>query len=196
MNNLENPEEIWKDIPGYEGLYQVSNLGNVKSLERKVINNLGFRIVRERILKQNKDNLGYICVGLSNKGKINIIRIHRLVGLCFLSKLDNKLYINHKDGIKNNNRVENLEWCNQSENIKHSFEILGRIISQDTRNKMSLCKSKTVLQYSIDDKFIREWKSGTEIYNTLNINYRNISHCCLGRRKTAGGYKWKFKENI
>ncbi len=111
--------EKWKDIEGYEGYYQVSNLGNVKSLGRYVNNpHGGKRYIRERILKPfNKK--GYLYVDLL---KIKQHRIHRLVAAAFIDNKDDSAEVNHINGIKNDNRVENLEWCTRSENMKHSYK--------------------------------------------------------------------------
>ncbi len=116
-------EEIWKDIEGYEGIYQVSNLGQIKSLERTVNNGTGFRKVRERILKPVLNNYGYqlVCLRFSN-GKQKSITIHRLVAFAFISIDKYRFQVNHKNGIKTDNRLENLEWCCHNENILHAIK--------------------------------------------------------------------------
>lgn len=114
--------EIWKDIPGYEGLYQVSNLGRIKSLERDFKDKLGRRWYRkESILKSN--NLGgYLSVSLRKDGKTRYKSIHRLVALVFIPNPNMKLEVNHKNGLKDDNRLENLEWCDRSYNLKHAYD--------------------------------------------------------------------------
>ena len=154
--------EEWKDIKDYEGLYQISNLGNIKSL------------IKNKILKPyiNKKN-GYSYIGLHKNKKIEVIRIHKLVATHFIPNLNNFPVINHKNGIRNDNRVDNLEWCTQKYNITYS---LGKKISQ----------------YNINNNFIKEWNSAMEIERNLKISNSNINKCCQNKRKTAGGYIWKY----
>ena len=118
-------EEIWKDIEGYEGLYQVSNYGRVKSLPKihkttKNYNKLGY-ITKEKILKQRKTQRGYFLVTLYKEQKSKSLYVHRLVVNMFISNKDNKPCINHKNGDKKDNKVTNLEWCTYSENMIHAY---------------------------------------------------------------------------
>lgn len=117
-------EEVWKDIEGYEGLYQVSSLGKVRSLNRKVRHSSGNSmrvLVGKEILTFNA-GAGYLCVSLCKKGTIVRKYVHHLVSAAFLETQNNKKEINHKNGIKTDNKVENLEWCTHGENQKHSWK--------------------------------------------------------------------------
>lgn len=112
--------EIWKDIQGYEGIYQISNLGNVKSLSRTIYRKCGNYISKEKLLKQHVGTTGYYIVDLKKNGKRRTFKVHRLVAKAFLSELKDKPFVNHKDGDKLNNSVSNLEWCSQQENMQHA----------------------------------------------------------------------------
>ena len=115
--------ETWKDIENYEGYYQVSNLGRIKRLERKMIDNRNRIFINKGgILKLKVGNSGYKYVNLSKNGKVKSKTVHRLVGLAFLENKNNKRCINHKDGIKTNNNISNLEWVTYKENSIHALE--------------------------------------------------------------------------
>ena len=170
--------EIWKDIKGYEGKYQVSNLGNVKSLERFRNGKSNSKVyVPEKLLKGKCDKDGYIvyalCTGVHKKTKF--YRVHRLVAEAFLPNPNNLPMVNHKDENPKNNCVENLEWCDAKYNARYSFSV-------------------PVLQYSINGDFIRKWDCITEIQDKLNIYRSSICACCNGKYKTAGGYKWEYEK--
>lgn len=179
-------EEIWKDIEGYEGLYRVSNMGRVKSLERTRIPNCPSKffksaVVIERILKPGISS-GYCRVALSKEGRCVEISVHRLVALSFIKNPENKPQINHINGIKTDNRAENLEWVTAKENRAHA-------IKSGLIDFSSFCKP--VAQFSLDGEFIRIWDSSKLIERTLGIRHANIRACCNGERHKAGGFIWK-----
>jgi hypothetical protein len=118
-------EEIWKDIPGYERLYQASNLGRIKSLAKMSKNRGGVYLRKENFLKPTINNKGYCIVKLyKNEGKIkNTIFVHKLISITFISNPKNYLEINHIDGVKTNNCVQNLEWCSRSHNVKETYRL-------------------------------------------------------------------------
>ena len=175
--------EIWKDVAGYEGLYQVSDQGRVKSLERKVRHwRGGERIQKERILKPAVTQDGYLKVGLWAGGKRKTLKVHRLVCQAFHKNPDNKQEINHVNEDKTDNRACNLEWCTRRENINHG-----------SRNeRVAKARSKLVGQYTRDGELIKIWPSTIEAQRQTGFNCGNISEVANGNRKTAYGYIWKY----
>lgn len=197
--------EIWKDIKGYEGLYQVSDLGRVKSLKREVKNKNGFRIVKEKVLKPIINNKGYYVYGLRKNGKLEMKLLHRLIGEHFLENKNKFTCINHIDGNKLNNRIDNLEWCTYKHNIKEAFRLGLNTYTYQKNFQHNYWKgkygkdhncSKCVLQYDLNNVFIKKWDSITDASKKTNINYYSISNNCRGKQKSAGGFIWKFKEEI
>lgn len=175
--------EIWRDIEGFEGLYQVSDLGRVKSLERNIVKGRGgLYKIEEKILKSSKDKNGYLKVHLYKEGKQKTYLVHRLVASTFLDNPDSLPEVNHKDENPQNNCVENLEYCNSKYNSNYG--------SRNERVVKSL--SKPILQFAKDGKFIKKWDSATQVERELNLNQSHISYCCKGKLKSAYGYKWKY----
>ena len=171
--------ETWKNIKGYEGLYQVSNMGRVKSLERK--NCLG-RTIKERILKPAMDRGGYLQVGLCAGGKKKTLKVHRLVCEAFHDNPENKPDANHINENKTDNRACNLEWSTRRENLNHG-----------TRNERSAkALSKPICQYTLDEKIVKTWASLTEVKRQTGFGQSHISEVANGNRKTAYGFIWKY----
>ena len=172
-------EEVWRDIEGFEGLYQVSDQGRVKSLERKVKHWCGGeRIQKERILKPSMDKDGYLLVTLCAGGKPKTLKVHRLVCEAFHENPDNKPQVNHINEDKTDNRACNLEWCTCKQNVNHG-----------SRNERV---SKPVGQYSLDGKLIKLWPSTMEAERQAGFNHGNISEVANGNRKTAHGFIWRY----
>lgn len=184
--------EIWKPVVGYEGLYEVSNIGRVKSLERYVNDRGGFKLLKERILKEVQSRSGHLKVKLSKNSMSKLYFTHRLVAQAFIPNPDNLPVINHKDEDPINNRVENLEWCTVAYNNRYGT------VRQRQAEKAHLRKHPTqykkVYQYTKSGELIKEWESICSIQNDLGYNRGNISACCLRKPHyhTAYGYVWRF----
>ena len=120
-------EEIWVDIKGYEGFYQVSNQGRVRSVEREIIRNGRTTKLKGRVLKQNVDSKGYLCVNLSKENKTKTVRVHRLIAIAFIPNPENKPYIDHINTIRTDNRIENLRWATIEENANNPLSVEKQI---------------------------------------------------------------------
>lgn len=179
--------EIWKDIKGYENIYQVSNTGRVKRIG--VYRNQSKKEwSREKLLKPAIKENKYMFVALSKNGKVSAKYIHRLVAEAFINNPLNKPTVNHKDGDRCNNTVENLEWATYLENNIHSIKVLKR----DSKNSSD---SKPVLQFDKEGNFIKEYPSMREAQRQTGIIGIDKVCCGVKYRKTAGGYVWKYKDN-
>lgn len=173
--------EEWRDVYGYEGFYQVSSKGRVRSLDRESSG----KKYRGKILS-SKVAAGYRIVGLCKDGKKASQRVHRLVARAFIENPDNLSEVNHLDGNKNNNCVENLEWCTSRENKIHAW-VTGL-------TKAPPCTPVVPVIQIYDGQVIAEYVSIKVAATLLAISDEDICKCCKGKRKTAGGYGWKYKE--
>lgn len=191
-------EEIWKNVVDYEGLYEVSNLGQVRSMPRKGT----FR--DKHILRQAKNNNGYPMVHLFKNGKGKAIAVHRIVAKTFLKNPLNKRDVNHIDGNKENNNISNLEWTTHTENMKHArkhnlIAISNNVINQGKKigkkygKKNGKKRAKKVIQYK-DNNILNVWNSLTEANKNTNVAISEISRCCNNKKAYAGGYQWSFLE--
>ena len=172
-------EEVWRDIEGYEGLYQVSNMGRVKSLGRK--DRFG-RVIKERILEPAVTHNGYLRVGLHVDGKRKMLRVHRLVCEAFHENPDNKSEVNHVNENKTDNRACNLEWSTRTENCNHG--------SRNERVAKAL--SKPIGQFSLDGKLIKVWQSACEARRQTGFDQGYVGAVARGKFKQAYGYIWKY----
>ena len=190
-------EEIWKDIEGYEGIYQVSNLGRVRSLDRYYEkphprNGVPTRYLkRGQIIISHPSRNGYMGVVLKvNRVQKNFM-VHRLVAKAFVPGYFEGADVNHKDCDRTNNRADNLEWVTRRENLMYHTPDNETPMEQIHKSQRS-----PVIQMTMEGEFIREWPSIHAAHLALNIDSKSITGCCRGYygNKSAGGYRWKFKE--
>lgn len=167
--------EVWKDIVGFEGYYQVSSCGRVR------------RSDNHKIKSSPLNAYGYPQVNLYKDGKSHLYRVHRLVATAFIPNPNNLPMINHKDEVTTNNNVNNLEWCDAKYNVNYG----------SGKAKRALSRSKRVLQYSLTGQLIQEWKSATEAARELGFPQSGINWCCLRKPKhnSCKGYIWRFKDD-
>ena len=206
---LDNfPKEEWKDVENYEGLYQVSNLGRVKSLK----DNNGKP--REKIMKQGKTKNGYLRIMLCKNGKRERFLVHRLVANAFIPNPNNFKCVNHKDEDKTNNCVNNLEWCTYQYNNTYGTCQQRRVENTDWKVKVANTDykaitakmdykeigrkvaeklSRQVYQYSLDGILVAIWKSIRECGRN-GFNFGAVAACCRGEAKTHKGYIWSYTE--
>lgn len=204
--------EIWKDITGYEGLYQASNFGNIKSLKRNT--------AHERILKPRVDKGGYLYVGLTKNGITKTYKVHRLIGLTFIANPKNKYSINHINGNKQDNNVENLEWASAKEQAIHAVKMGLFKWTDDSKEKLRATMvrkglwyirnvgkrkytkthrrnghfncAKPIIQKDDNGNIIKVWLSMSEASRELGVPVPHIVRVCKGDRKHAKGYKWEY----
>lgn len=175
--------EIWKDIEGFEGYYQVSNLGRVKSLDRWVRNSeKSKRFVPSQIMADVSDKDGYRELILHKNGKKKTYKVHRIVAQTFIPNPDNLPEVNHRDDNKSNNEVDNLEWCDRTYNNTYNGKA----------KRTGLTQGKRINQYTLDGEFIRTWNTIHEPEHEIGFSSANISSACRGKAKTAYGYIWKY----
>ena len=172
-------EEIWKDIPGYEGKYQVSNFGRVRSLDR-IDDENHFRkgqIMKTKLLR------GYVRVALRDGKKQKDYQVHRLVALAFIPNPEGFKCVNHKDENKLNNNVDNLEWCTLAYNFNYGT----------ARARQGISYGKPVEQLAVDGLVIASYCSAEVASKLTGMDSSSIHKCCRGKRQSAGGYCWRYK---
>lgn len=188
--------EIWKDIEGFEWFYMVSNLWRIKSIDRNILYKKNERFYKWKILTSTTKN--YIFVHLSNKNKERKRMLaHRIIAKAFIPNPENKPFINHKNWIRNDNRVDNLEWCTCKENNRHAYFILKKqsklFFENNPAEKWSKNKrSKKINQYTLSGEFIRKWDSIWEATRWTWILQPHICQCCKWKLKYTWWYKWSY----
>lgn len=190
------PNERWKDIKDFEGLYKISDYGRVKSLER--FRKLHSKLVRvpEIIRKNGYDKDGYQIIPLNKNSKKYMKKIHRLVAEAFIVNPDNKKYVNHKDCNRWNNNVNNLEWCTSKENVLYCKKM--NHFYHPTRGKFRGDNplSKKIIQLDIDCNIIKVWDCAEDVADYLHVNKRTIGKCCRFEQKTVKGFILRYEDNF
>lgn len=178
--------EIWKDIEEYKGKYQASNIGNIKNM------------ITNKVLKQYIGSNGYYRIGLYKDKKTKVFEVHRLITKTFIDNVENKKEVNHIDGNKLNNNINNLEWVTHKENINHAWKtkLFEPVREASRRYGKDNPAAKRVVQYDLKGNIIKRYDCIVEAVRETNISKTNIGKCCNYRQKTAGGYIWRFDTPI
>jgi hypothetical protein len=176
--------EIFKDIKGFEGLYAVSNLGNVKRHTTEAKNGTGNYYRKEHLLKQRKNNKGYFIVDLFKNNIRHQYLVHRLVAQEFIENINNYPCVNHIDENKENNNADNLEWCTQKYNMNYGT----------CAKKIAEANGKRIIQLDKSGNFVGKYISILCAERMTKISQGSIGDCLHGRRKTAGGYLWQYEK--
>lgn len=174
---------MWKTIKGYEE-FEISDRGEVRRIKYSDPANAA-KYTLPFYLKQHDDKDGYKRVALCKDGKCKMALVHRLVALAFLKEEAGKPQINHKNGVKYDNRVDNLEWCNASENIRHRIDVLHVSLKN---NRLS----KAVTQYSMSGEIVAVFPSAKEAKRQTGFSQGHISECCRGEISQYKGFIWKY----
>lgn len=189
LNNNNNYVEEWRPIPNWEELYHISNHGRIKSLEKKVKAGMGYRVIKEKILKPKVDKDGYLLINLSIDSRPITYKVHRLVAESFIPNPENKPQVNHKKGVKSDNRALELEWSTQSENQKHAYRELNKKSSKGMAGKYGLDpRSKPVLCLTTGIYYV----SAKDAARQTGVNKRSILDTCNGKQSFAKGMEFKF----
>jgi hypothetical protein len=175
----------WIDIKGYEGLYKINRQGQIKRLK-------GYQASEERILTPIDNGRGYLGVGLCKNGKKKRFYIHRLMAETFILNPEKKEQVNHLNGVKSDNRLENLEWATRSENQRHMYEVLGYKGANTGRFGALCAKSKAVVQMDLNGVILNTFTAVMEAQRCTGISESNIRSCIYKKHKHAGGFKWAY----
>jgi len=188
-------EEAWKDIPGYEGLYKISNHGRIESLSRRRSGNTHSSkskfsfMTKGKILTNQVGGSGYWKTVLCKNGKQKNHNIHRLMAVAFIENPKNYPQVNHKDGDKLNCSIENLEWCTAKQNSRHAHEVIGVRASCTGVFGKDHPKSRPVIQMDLSGGIIKKWDSAMDAVRS-GFTSSAISRCCNGSAKIHKGYRW------
>ena len=203
-------EEIWKDVVGYEGLYQVSNLGRVRSVDKIILRkDKKQQHFKSKIIKGNPNKFGYLLVCLRKNNTNKYFQVHRLVAIAFIPNPNNYPCVNHKDETKTNNNTENLEWCTYKYNANYGTSRLRAIETRRKKYKIEdiIAKGKKtkkekgiwnadkpVNQFTWDGKFIKRFDSAEQVKKELGIH--SVGLCARGHHRHAGGFIWLYDDDV
>lgn len=178
---MKEQNEVWVPICGYEEVYKISSFGNIKRVSK-----YGKNI--DTLLSPYMNEKGYLKVGLSVNGKRKIFKVHRLVAYHFIENKEFLQEVNHKNSIKTDNNVHNLEWCTRKQNMIHASvnNLIKKRIGKDNKG------SRPVIQYSLSGEFIKKWDCLEEAKKGIGVKSAHIGCVCKGKRKQAGGFKWEY----
>lgn len=178
INNVES--EVWKPVVGYEGLYEVSNIGRVRSIN---FHNSG----KAKVMRPSLNTWGYLIVDLRKNNKRHSYTVHRLVAFAFIPNPDNLPEINHKNEIKYDNTVENLEWCTRKYNMNYGT-------GNERRRRRR--RIKPIVQLDNNGNVVRKWETGFAASRYYQVNRRCIYDCLHGKQKTCKGFVWKYEYEV
>lgn len=170
---------MWKEIPGFEGLYEASTDGQIRSVDR--ISPHGHHL-RGKVLKQRNHTQGYLSVSLSKDGVVHEVLVHRAIAIIFIPNPESHGFVNHKDEDKRNNAVENLEWCTKQYNNTYNGKM----------EKQLPYTQKPVIQVDLEGNEIARFDSAAHAARVLGFDKSGINHCCRGTAKTHHGFMWKY----
>ena len=188
IDNIQDlPNEIWKDVVGYEGLYMISNLGRIKSFHHK----------RARILKPGQNKLGYRMLSLFKNEIGKTKMVHRLIAESFIPNTENKPCIDHINGDPTDNRIENMKWCTHKENLNNPVtrkKMSNTWANEELKEKMRFMQKHRigVDMLTLDGKYIRSFDSIRQASFHSGAWDSEIARCCKDESKSTGGYKWRF----
>lgn len=188
--------EEWKPVVGYEGLYEISSFGRVKSCKRNFRGRGGKMYNRKGIVRKQFDDCkrGYLKIILHKDGTPTSFSVHRLVAMAFIGNKENLPEVNHVLGLKKDNRVHRLIWSTSSDNQQHAYDVLHRVKPMLGKFGKNHHTSKPINQYSLEGKFIKRWDSIIEVERGGISFASNVGYCLRTGRGSAGGYMWSYAE--
>ena len=194
--NLDDlPEEEWRDIKDFEGLYQISNYGRVKSLGRFIKFCGKEKYIPQIIRKNGNDKNGYQILPLNKDGKKYVKKIHRLVAQAFIPNPENKPCVNHKDTNVKNNTIGNLEWCTILENSQYCCKLGNHYNPSLGKLRGDNPLSKKVIQKDKNGNIINVWNCAEDVADVLGVNRRSVGKCCRKEIKTLKGFIFEYENN-